>query len=223
MGTYHICLVEDEDNLAHILKAYMEQEGWHVDSYTNGEDAIEHLHDPCHLWVLDIMLPGIDGYDVLKKIKSASQTPVIFISARDEDLDRVIGLELGSDDYIAKPFLPRELVIRVKKLLQRVYESNHALIVTLASYRIEPQYRRVIDDETNEEVDLTTKELDFVLLLADYVNETLSRESILHHVWGEDYVGSDRAVDDLVRRVRKKMPNLSIETVYGYGYRVASS
>lgn len=221
MSQYSINLVEDEVNLANILKTYLEKEGWEVNVFSSGEDAIQHLDDPCHLWILDIMLPGIDGYEILKKIKSTSNIPVIFISARDQDLDRIVGLELGGDDYLAKPFLPRELVIRSRKLLKLFYEQDLSKTLEVCGYVIDFINRKIT--EGTERIELTTKEMDVVLLLSEHLNEILKRETILHHVWGDDYFGSTRAVDDVIRRIRKKMPRLNLETVYGFGYRIIRS
>ncbi len=215
---YKIHLVEDEENLVQILKTYMEKEGFQVKTFMSGEEALESIHESCHLWILDIMLPGIDGYELLKKIKAEDDVPVIFISARDEDLDRIVGLELGSDDYIAKPFMPRELIIRAKKLLKRVYQQSSQKKFEIVEYEIDPVSRKVLD--RGEPVELTTKEMDLILFLVEHVNQTLSREQILVQVWGNDYVGSDRAVDDVIRRVRKKMPRMNLETSYGLGYRL---
>ncbi|SFP94759.1 response regulator transcription factor [Salibacterium halotolerans] len=227
MNNYHVYLVEDESNLSEVLKAYMEKEGWEVTVFDNGADALEAVQNPPHLWVLDIMLPGTDGYQVLKGIRGEEgDVPVIFISARDQDLDRVLGLEMGSDDYLAKPFLPQELLIRAKKLLSRVYDSSsqESKKIELNDYLIDPEARIITDQENLEEpVDLTTKEMDLVLLLTEDIGKALSREAIIESVWGENYVGSERAVDDVVRRVRKKMPRVHLETLYGYGYRILSS
>ncbi|QKS70740.1 response regulator transcription factor [Paenalkalicoccus suaedae] len=223
MSDYNVYLVEDEDNLGKVIKAYMEKEGWKVTHFVDGKDASEHINDNPHLWVLDIMLPGMDGYQLLKAIKSAGDTPVIFISARDKDLDRVLGLELGSDDYLAKPFLPEELVIRAKKMLTRVYppEVQEKDAIELNGYHIDPTARTVHDGSSA--IELTTKEMDLVILLTSHIGDALSRESIIEYVWGADYFGSERAVDDVVRRVRKKLPRIHLETLYGYGYRVLSS
>lgn len=220
MGSYIIYLVEDEMDLSLLMKAYMEKEGWQVKIFHEGNSALEAIDEPPHLWILDIMLPDIDGYEVLKRIKDKTETPVIFASARDEDLDRVKGLELGSDDYLSKPFLPKELVIRAKKLLQRVYEGPGGKLHPrwINQYRIQPLERKVYHKD--EEIDLTSKEFEVVLYLSDYVNETKSRLEILEGVWGKDYVGSERAVDDVIRRIRKKMPRLNLETLYGGGYRI---
>lgn len=125
--SYTIYLVEDEDNLNELLTKYLENEGWNITSFTKGEDARKQMQPSPHLWILDIMLPDTDGYTLIKEIKEKDpDVPVIFISARDADIDRVLGLELGSNDYIAKPFLPRELIIRVQKLLELVYKEQPA-------------------------------------------------------------------------------------------------
>ncbi|GAK11278.1 response regulator transcription factor [Geomicrobium sp. JCM 19039] len=225
--SYTIFLVEDEKNLSEALKAYMEREGWTVQLFHDGDAASEAVVETPHLWVLDIMLPGTDGYQILKSIREhQGDIPVIFISARDQDLDRVLGLEMGSDDYISKPFLPQELIIRAKKLLTRTYgsETEETKKIDLNDYTIDPQARTVIDEhDPDAPVDLTTKEMDLILLLTEQVGKALSREDIIEEVWGENYFGSERAVDDVVRRVRKKMPRIHLETLYGFGYRILSS
>lgn len=227
MSKYKVYLAEDEKNLSEILKAYMMKEGWEVVVFENGDDAIAEAENAPHLWVLDIMLPGTDGYHVLKEIRAINEnTPVIFISARDQDLDRVLGLEMGSDDYLSKPFLPQELIIRVKKLLKRVYGeiAQENKKVELNDYIVDAEARVVIDTlDDNRSIELTTKEMDLILLLTEDVGKALSREDIIEQVWGEDYFGSERAVDDVVRRVRKKMSRIHLETLYGFGYRILSS
>lgn len=220
-----IYLVEDEKNLAEILKAYIIREGWEVHHFSDGQDAYEAIGQATpHLWVLDIMLPNMDGYQLLKAIKTKHDTPVIFISARDKDLDRVLGLELGSDDYLAKPFLPEELIIRAKRILSRTYsspEKNQHNRLELNGYFIDPTTRNIYDG--NEVLEMTTKELDLIFLLTSNVSKAFSREEIIEYVWGSGYYGSERAVDDVVRRIRKKLPRLHIETLYGFGYRILSS
>ncbi len=215
---YKVYLVEDDENLNLVLTSYLEREGWEITSFLNGLDAEEHINTPPDLWILDIMLPDIDGYELIKKIKSSTpDVPVIFISARDEDIDRVVGLELGSDDYLAKPFLPRELVIRSKNLLER-YNKISSNVIKVGPYNINTGSRIVSKDEMP--IDLTTREYDILIYFTNNIGLALSREQILNHIWGRNYFGSDRVVDDLVRRLRKKMPELDLETVYGYGYRV---
>lgn len=215
---YKVYLVEDDTNLNLVLTTYLEREGWEVKSFLNGLDAEKFIWDPPDLWILDIMLPDIDGYELIRRIKDKDKTtPVIFISARDEDIDRVVGLELGSDDYLPKPFLPRELVIRSKNLLER-YHPTSSNLSFIGPYSIDIGSRTVFLDSRN--IDLTSKEFDLLLYFSDNLGLALSREQILDHIWGDDYFGSDRVVDDLVRRLRKKVPELNIETVYGFGYRV---
>lgn len=219
--SYQIFLVEDERNLNELLTSYLIKEGWQVKSFLTGEAAQKAIPRRPHLWILDIMLPDIDGYQLLKEIKAdCSATPVIYISARDAELDRVIGLEMGSDDYLAKPFLPRELVIRTRRLLERVYNESSADTSKLVifPYLVDGDRRMVMYQE--QEIDLTSKEFDLLLLFCKHPGQALSREQILMIIWGEDYYGSDRVVDDLIRRLRKKMPEFRVETIYGYGYRM---
>ncbi|ARJ76373.1 MULTISPECIES: response regulator transcription factor [Bacillus amyloliquefaciens group] len=224
--SYTIYLVEDEDNLNELLTKYLENEGWNITSFTKGEDARKQMQPSPHLWILDIMLPDTDGYTLIKEIKEKDpDVPVIFISARDADIDRVLGLELGSNDYIAKPFLPRELIIRVQKLLELVYKEQPAAKktgITVSSYNVIEDAREVYD-ETGSLVNLTSKEFDLLLLFLDHKGHPFSREDILLKIWGHDYFGTDRVVDDLVRRLRKKMPGLKVETIYGFGYRMMTS
>lgn len=215
--SYKIYLVEDDKNLNLVLSSYLEKEGWEVVSFLNGESAKSNINNPPDLWILDIMLPDIDGYQLIKHIKSSTpNVPVIFISARDADIDRVLGLELGSQDYLPKPFLPRELVIRAKNILDRFYEDTKS--TNISPYVIDTKGRLVLYKD--KVIDLTSKEYELLIYFSSNLNIALSREQILDYIWGEDYFGSDRVVDDLIRRLRKKMPELNVETVYGYGYRV---
>ncbi|ADM39264.1 secretion stress-responsive two-component system response regulator CssR [Bacillus spizizenii] len=224
--SYTIYLVEDEDNLNELLTKYLENEGWNITSFTKGEDARKKMTPSPHLWILDIMLPDTDGYTLIKEIKAKDpDVPVIFISARDADIDRVLGLELGSNDYISKPFLPRELIIRVQKLLQLVYKEAPPVQkneIAVSSYRVAEDAREVYDENGNI-INLTSKEFDLLLLFIHHKGHPYSREDILVKVWGHDYFGTDRVVDDLVRRLRKKMPELKVETIYGFGYRMMTS
>ena len=219
-----IGLVEDEKNLSALICKYLVNEGYEVVSFYNGEDALEHISEDFNLWILDIMLPGVTtGYDLIKKIKENNpKMPVIFTSARDQDIDKIMGLELGSDDYLAKPYSIRELVLRVKNLIARVYTNQIAKesqnIENFSSYTID--YDKRIVTENNEPINLTSKEYDLLLFLLKNKTKAFSRDQILDNVWGNDYFGSDRVVDDLMRRLRQKMPKLSVETIYGYGYRL---
>ncbi|AIC93918.1 response regulator transcription factor [Shouchella lehensis] len=226
MEKYDIYLVEDEENLSEVLKAYMQKEGWNVTVFDNGDAAVDAVSDKPHLWVLDIMLPGTDGYQVLKAIKNEEDTPVIFISARDQDLDRVLGLEMGSDDYLSKPIPATRAHYSCKENFKSGLWVKYIRCTKSRTKRIyhDPIGRTIIDtEENNEAVDLTTKEMDLMLLLSAEIGKAFSREKIIEHVWGDNYFGSERAVDDVVRRVRKKMPRIHLETLYGYGYRILSS
>ncbi len=214
-----IVLVEDERDLNSLIKAYLEKAGYEVISYLNGEDAIENTSIDAHLWILDIMLGGdISGYDILKKIRETNEeVPVIFTSARDKDLDKIIGLELGSDDYITKPYSPKELVLRVNNMIKRVYSKESKRIV-YGNYTIDLDKRSVSQGDV--ELTLTTLEFDLLYMFVTNKNKSFSRDDILNIIWGNDYFGNDRVVDDLVRRLRKKMPDININTIYGYGYRL---
>lgn len=218
---YKICLVEDEINLNNLIKNYLEHEGYEVVTIYNGNDALKVINDNINLWILDIMLgDDVSGYDIIKKIRENNKdVPVIFTSARDQDLDKIIGLELGSDDYVTKPYSPKELILRVNKLISRVYGDSNNMIITYENYEIDTSKREVKDNGT--EVKLTTLEFDLLMLFINNKNRSFSREEVLKNVWGDDYFGSDRVVDDLVRRLRRKMPNMRINTLYGYGYRLS--
>ncbi|MPQ31199.1 response regulator transcription factor [Clostridium estertheticum] len=219
--SYKIYLVEDEENLNDILKSYLQNEGLQVTTFINGQSARNDIDNDVDLWVLDITLPDIDGFQLLKEIKEKNKdVPVIFISARDQDIDRIIGLEMGSDDYLAKPFMPRELVIRVQKLLNRVYNNDKVKqVLIIEGYTIDIDRRLVkFNDEL---VSMTSGEFDLLLLLINKKGGAVTRAQIINDLWGDNYFGSDRVVDDLVRRLRKKIPELKVETIYGHGYRLS--
>ena len=218
---YTICYVEDEQDLATLIKAYLEKEQYNVICFSKGADAINYIGNKVDIWILDIMLKDeISGYDIIKKIREKDVTvPVVFTSARDQDLDKILGLELGSDDYITKPFSPKELVLRVNNILKRVYKENNIDIINYLDYSIDKN-RRVVK-LNDKEIKLTTLEFDLLLLFITNLDKSFSREEILNRIWGNDYFGSDRVVDDLVRRLRKKMSKLNINTIYGYGYRLS--
>lgn len=214
-----IVIVEDEKDLNELVKRYLEKEGYEVRSYLTYEEAAAHTSDDdVHLWILDIMLDDKSGFDLIEQIRIKSpEVPVVFMSARDKEFDRIIGLEKGSDDYITKPFSAKELVLRINNIMRRAYkeESNRILI---DGYEIDEAQRIVY--EKGRELDLTTKEFDLLMLFVKNKGTAFLREQILERVWDVNYFGSDRVVDDTLRRLRKKMPNLSIHTIYGYGYRL---
>lgn len=216
---YKIALVEDEIDLNNLIKTYLEKNDYEVVSYTKGIDAINNINDNINLWILDIMLSDdISGYDIIKKIRETNpNVPVIFTSARDKDLDKIIGLELGSDDYITKPYSPKELVLRVNNIIKRVYSTKEQKIF-YETYIIDVDKRVVT--ENNKEINLTTLEFDLLYMFLKNKNKQFSRDDILTNIWGDNYFGNERVVDDLVRRLRKKMPKLNVNTIYGFGYRL---
>ena len=210
---YKIALVEDEIDLNNLIKTYLEKNDY------KGVDAINNINDNINLWILDIMLSDdISGYDIIKKIREINpNVPVIFTSARDKDLDKIIGLELGSDDYITKPYSPKELVLRVNNIIKRVYSTKEQKIF-YETYIIDIDKRVVT--ENNKEINLTTLEFDLLYMFLKNKNKQFSRDNILTNIWGDNYFGNERVVDDLVRRLRKKMPKLNVNTIYGFGYRL---
>jgi len=219
---YTICLVEDEEALSNIVKLYLEREGYQVICFTKASEAIKYIGSQVDLWILDIMLgDDISGYDVIKKIRENDENvPVIFTSARDQEIDKIFGLELGSDDYMTKPYSSKELVLRVNNIIKRVYKDKkiNNNIINYDEYVINLEKRTVELNKKN--IKLTTLEFDLLLLFIKNKDKCFSREEILNSVWGNDYFGTDRVVDDLVRRVRKKLPKVKIDAIYGYGYRL---
>lgn len=214
-----IAIVEDEKDLNELVKRYLEKEGYEVRSYLTYDEASMHTNDDdVHLWLLDIMLGEKSGFDLIEEIRRHSpEVPVIFMSARDKEFDRIIGLEKGSDDYITKPFSPKELVLRVNNVMRRTYKDEQTTI-SVNGYEISEQERTV--KKGNQTIELTTKEFDLLMLFVNNRGTAFPREEILRKVWEENYFGSGRVVDDTLRRLRKKMPDLDIRTIYGFGYRL---
>lgn len=212
-----IGLVEDEKNLNDILRGYLEKENYKVFTFDRAETAMELLGAEIHLWILDIMLPGKSGFELMEEIKRQNpKVPIIFISARDQDFDRILGLEKGGEDYITKPFSPKELVLRVKKILERCYQEEKS--VSISGYVIDLNAHLVYDGD--HLLDLSNREYLLLTLMYRNIGIPFTRDKILNNVWDRGYFGSDRVVDDLMRRLRKKMPRLQVETIYGYGYRL---
>ncbi len=214
-----IGIVEDEKDLNELVKRYLEKEGYEVKAFLSFDEAFPHTSDDdVHLWILDIMLGDKSGFDLIEEIRAhAPDVPVIFMSARDKEFDRIIGLEKGSDDYITKPFSPKELVLRVNNIIRRTYKDETQK-VAVDGYEIDETQRIVL--ENGMPIELTTKEFDLLMLFVNNRGTAFPRDQILEKVWEENYFGSDRVVDDTLRRLRKKMPNLSIHTIYGFGYRL---
>lgn len=218
---YTVAFVEDETDLSNLIKTYLETAGYNVVCLTSGRGALNYIGNKVDIWILDIMLgDDISGYDIIKEIRKQNETvPVIFTSARDQDLDKILGLELGSDDYITKPYSSKELVLRVNNIIKRVYKNENNNLIKYDIYTIDTDKRKVSED--NKEIKLTTLEFDLLLLFLKNKDKCFKREEILEAVWGSDYFGSDRVVDDLIRRLRKKVPNINISAIYGFGYRLS--
>ena len=214
-----ISIVEDEKDLNELVKRYLEREGYEGRSYLTFDEASVHSTDEdVHLWILDIMLGDKSGFDLIDEIRACNpDVPVIFMSARDKEFDRIIGLEKGSDDYITKPFSPKELVLRVNNIMRRTYKEDTSRI-EVDGYEIDEAQRTVYYQ--NEQIELTTKEFELLMLFVNNRGTAFQREDILTKIWETNYFGSDRVVDDTLRRLRRKLPNLSIRTIYGYGYRM---
>lgn len=213
-----INVVEDEKDLNELVKRYLEKEGYIVRSYLTFDEAYSHIDDETDLWILDIMLDDKSGYDLIEEIKQRNpDLPVVFMSARDKEFDRIIGLEKGSDDYITKPFSPKELVLRVNNIIRRVYKDDRVFL-TINDYEIDETKRLVYYD--GSVIDLTTKEFDLLLMFVKNKGTAFGREQILDKVWSDNNDVSDRVVDDTLRRLRKKLPDINIQTIYGFGYRL---
>ena len=219
-----IWVVDDEESIHNLIKLYLEKEGYKVRTFFSAEDVENALVSSTpDMFILDIMLPGSDGLALCRKIRENYTLPIIFVSARGEEFDRVLGLELGADDYLAKPFSPRELVVRVKTIFRRLQQPEEgSKQPNLKNVMIYPEQRKVTIN--GENVSFTGKEYDLFYLLASSPGRPFSRQLLLEKVWGYDYEGEERAVDDTIKRIRKKirekeaLPELS--TVWGYGYRL---
>jgi DNA-binding response OmpR family regulator len=217
-----VLLIEDEPSIGALVQAYLDRDGYHVVWSRSGEDGLaELLRHPVRIVILDVGLPGIDGFEVCARIRAAVDVPIIMPTARDEEVDRVAGLEVGADDYVTKPFSPRELVARVKAILRRVDKPSRAeTVFTLQDVTVKPAEREV--RVGGEEVDLTAREFDLLEFLASNPGTVFSRGVLLDRVWGMDYPGGTRTVDVHVAQLRRKLgrPDL-IRTVRGSGYKAA--
>lgn len=222
----HIFVVDDEKNIRELIEKYLVNEGYKATCFEHGIHLVEEIkkQNP-DLLVLDITLPMIDGLELLKEIRKISDLPVIFVSARDEALDRILGLELGADDYLPKPFSPRELMVRIKNVFKRSDKSQG--IQELERFKdlsVDKNNRRICCNDID--LKLTSKEFEVLEFLIRNHGRTYSREMMIETIWGYDYAGDGRAVDDLIKRLRKKLKSENsvseIETVWGLGYRLNS-
>lgn len=218
-----ILVVDDEQRIIDLAKMYIEQEGYTVDSATNGVEALQKIRDnPPVLVVLDLMLPGMDGLDVCRRVRAESDLPIIMLTARSEDIDKIVGLELGADDYLTKPFNPRELVARIKAILRRSTPKadDDTRPITVGNLEIFPGQRTVKVD--GRSVDLRMKEFDLLLTLAENKGIVFKRERLLEVVWGYNFAGETRTVDVHIAHLRHKLDGMEpqIETVWGVGYKL---
>jgi DNA-binding response OmpR family regulator len=219
-----ILLVDDEQNIVELAQMYLSQEGFRVISARDGEAGLDRIKkDRPSLVVLDLMLPKVDGWQVCKRVRAESDLPILMLTARDDDIDKIVGLEIGADDYMTKPFNPRELVARVKAILRRTETRRPeptAVPIRVADVVIDPARRSV--HVNGREVTLRTKEFDLLVTLAENEGIVLTREKLLDLVWGFDFYGQTRTVDVHVAHVRNKLEGagVSIETVWGVGYKL---
>ena len=215
-----LLLVEDDDSIGRLVKAYLEQQdGWRVVWLRSGEEAVAELRrHPVRLVVLDIGLPGIDGFEVCRQMRAQSKVPIIMLTARDEEPDRVAGLELGADDYVAKPFSPRELAARIKAILRRVEQRGEDAMLSARDIVLRRDSRDVTVG--GAQIELTSKEFDLLACFLEHPGIVLSREKLLDLVWGMTYPGGTRTVDVHVAQLRRKLGRpASIRTVRGSGYK----
>ncbi len=220
-----IFVVEDDRNILDLLQLYLTQEGFHVASASDGQAALEQiLKEAPDLVVLDLMLPGLDGREICRRVRARSEIPIIMLTARDDDVDKIVGLELGADDYLTKPFNPRELVARIRAILRRSagtqsrQQDRQTLVI--GNLRIEPEQHRVLLD--GREVRLRRLEYDLLHTLARQPGRVFSREQLLNLVWDYEIPGETRTVDVHIAHLRHKLAgmNARIETVWGVGYRL---
>ncbi|MGI9113393.1 MAG: response regulator transcription factor [Gaiellaceae bacterium] len=214
-----LLLVEDEESIGSLVSAYLEQSGYRITWVRSGEEALLDLERVRpRLVILDVGLPGQDGFDVCRGIRSRSQVPIVMLTARDEEVDRVAGLEVGADDYVTKPFSPRELAARVKAVLRRSDPVPRAAQLELGDIALDAEAREV--SVAGEPVELTSKEFDLLAYLLDNVGIVVSRDLLLDRVWGMSYAGGTRTVDVHVAQLRRKLgrPN-AIRTFRGAGYK----
>ncbi|MFN8497464.1 MAG: response regulator transcription factor [Anaerolineae bacterium] len=220
-----ILVVDDEPNIVELARLYLKNEGYEVLAAGDGRVALDTIRQqPPDLVLLDIMLPGLDGWEVCKQVRQFSRVPIIMLTARGDDVDKIVGLELGADDYMVKPFNPREMVARVKAVLRRTDGGRPAApIVQVGDVALDPARREVT--VASHSASLRAKEFDLLAYLMQHPGLALSREQLLNAVWGYDYYGDTRTVDVHIAHIRDKLAGsrVSIETVWGVGYKLVAS
>jgi DNA-binding response OmpR family regulator len=225
-----VLVVDDESNLRHTLGYALRQEGYEVLTAENGEDGLEMFRTTKpELVILDVMLPRLDGFEVCRRIRRESEVPILMLTARDTELDKVVGLEIGADDYLAKPFSMRELIARVRAMLRRsrrVSEPDTSEVVEIGGLQIDVPKHRVLKDGVD--VNLKPREFDLLAFLMGHPGQVFNRDQILARVWGMDYAGDSRTVDTHVKTLRDRLGDDAdrprwVETVRGVGYRFKES
>jgi DNA-binding response OmpR family regulator len=214
-----VLLIEDEHAIGALVRSYLERDGYSVLWVASGEEGLAELdRHAVRLVVLDVGLPGVDGFEVCRRIRGRSSVPIVMVTARDEEPDRVAGLELGADDYMPKPFSPRELVARIKAILRRTEQRGQDEVLVLGPAVIRRDAREVTVDD--QPIELTGREFDLLTFFAEHPRIVLSRDQLLDRVWGMTYAGGTRTVDVHVAQLRRKLgrPEL-IRTVRGSGYK----
>ncbi len=225
MSNNTILVVDDEKNIVQLAKLYLSSEGYSVESAFNGSEALEKVKSrKPDLVVLDLMMPEVDGWEVCRRLRQESDIPIIILTARGDDVDKIIGLELGADDYITKPFNPRELVARVKAVLRRFNASERPTRrLSVGDIVIDQDRREVTVDGTP--ITLRAKEFDLLTAFAKHVGVVLDRERLLNIVWGYEYIGDSRTIDVHVTWLRDKISgskNVRIQTIWGVGYKLVT-
>jgi len=228
MAGQTVLIVDDEPNIIELARMYLEQAGFTVAAASDGAAALERIFaDMPDFIVLDLMLPEVDGWEVCKRVRARSETPILMLTARDDDVDKIVGLELGADDYMTKPFNPRELVARIRAILRRMSASQPAdeeAAVRINDLVIDPARREVSVGDAR--IPLRVKEFDLLHTLAQHQGFVLTREQLLEMVWGFDFYGQTRTVDVHVAHVRSKLAGAgsraNIETVWGVGYKLVA-
>ena len=220
-----IYVADDERTIRELVKEYLVNEGFKVELFENGKVLLDAFFKTRpDMVIIDVMMPELDGLSVCKKIRGESDIPIIIVSAKDDEIDRIVGLEMGSDDYLSKPFSPRELVIRAKKLFDRIDKITRSQInknIMIGDLTIDIDGREIKKDHIV--LDMTMKEMDLLIELSENKGRVFTRDQLIKKIWGYEFIGETRAIDDLVKRIRKKLKeadsSAQIETVWGYGYK----
>ena len=224
MKGQRIMVVDDDYNINQLIKLYLEKEGFTVEPYEEGTEALKSFKaNPPSLVVLDIMLPGMDGWDICREIRKSNDVPIIMLTAKGETFDKVLGLELGADDYIVKPFDPKELIARIKAVLRRHKPAAFGITKEVTYPNLTVNLSNYTVTYHGKELEFPPKELELLYFLASNPNKVFTREQLLEQVWGFDFFGDSRTVDVHIKRIREKLQdandNWQIRTVWGVGYK----